>query len=181
VAFRNLVRSIALCGRNGKPTGDAHPRHLHSKLTTYSADCDQFFLRLDMEHGSSAVDQSTRPTISDDRDIFDCNEISAFSRVNDLRRLDKTHITPGPRKSFKDGGTHPVRRNRGQTIADCEKISHLDYSRDFIFSRPGVLDYWCRTLHGDQSLPVTPPDIESDTDMFANSLPVFIERASGQT
>jgi hypothetical protein len=178
VASRNLVRSIALCGRNGKSTGDARPRHLYSKLTTYSADCDQFFLRLDVKYESSATDQSTRPPLSDEHNIFDCNEISAFSRVHDLRRLDKNHIIPGPGDSRDDGGAHPVRRNKEQTLADSEKQSHLDHPGPFLFSEPGVLDAWCRTLPGEPTLPLTPPDTDSE---FDSSLPVFTRRfdASG--
>lgn len=37
----------------------------------------------------------------------------------------------------------------------------------FLFSEPGVLDNWCQTLPGDPTLPLTPPDTDSEPDMCA--------------
>ena len=37
----------------------------------------------------------------------------------------------------------------------------------FLFSEPGVLDNWCQTLPGEPTLPLTPPDTDSEPDMCA--------------
>jgi hypothetical protein len=37
----------------------------------------------------------------------------------------------------------------------------------FLFSEPGVLDSWCQTLPGEPTLPLTPPDTDSEPDMCA--------------
>jgi hypothetical protein len=37
----------------------------------------------------------------------------------------------------------------------------------FLFSEPGVLDNWCQTLPGGPTLPLTPPDTDSEPDMCA--------------
>jgi hypothetical protein len=54
----------------------------------HSANCGQSFLRLDLEQTQSTIKQGAlhlvHPATPADRDIFDCREISAFSRVHHL-------------------------------------------------------------------------------------------------
>ena len=83
-AFSIIVHLTLLDGRNGKSTSEPLSQYPYSWLTMYSPDCGQLFLRIELVNESRAADQSAHPTTGpDDRDIYDCKEISSFSRVHD--------------------------------------------------------------------------------------------------
>jgi hypothetical protein len=48
-----------------------------------------------------------------------------------------------------------------------EELSTLNCPGSFLFSEPGVVDHWCQSLPGGPSLPLTPPDTDSEPDMSA--------------
>lgn len=98
-AARIAVRLIALFGRNGKQGSVNSFSNRSKQLTTHSVDCSQSFLRLDSANSvqvRSALQRRHSPHILVYHPIFDCKEISAFSRVHALRPQDN------PRNSRAD-------------------------------------------------------------------------------
>jgi hypothetical protein len=73
----------------------------------HSADCGQSLLRLDLEQTKSTIEQGAlhlvHPATPADRDIFDCSEISAFSRVHHLyQRLSTERGSQKSRAALND-------------------------------------------------------------------------------
>lgn len=61
----------------------------------------------------------------------------------------------------------PRREVRLTSSFPSEELSTLNCPGSFLFSEPGVVDHWCQSLPGGPTLPLTPPDTDSEPDMSA--------------